>query len=149
HPQAIRLGKAAEEDMRTPKISANSIPARKIWRRFPIRVSQLLAGAIAHHGNRDNNQPHLGNERTGFGIEQHHAAKRGGSHELRNSPAYERSHLLFADDDHRRSHCNERRITGATGRTMPECMAAWDKATHITKSRWREICVRTLTEPHI
>ena len=24
---------------------------------------------------------------------------------------------------------------GATGKNMPECMAAWDKATHITKSR--------------
>jgi hypothetical protein len=35
---------------------------------------------------------------------------------------------------------------GATGRTMPECMAAWDKATHITKTRWKGICARTLTE---
>jgi hypothetical protein len=39
--------------------------------------------------------------------------------------------------------------TGATGRNMPECMSAWDPKTHITKSRWREICARTLTEPHI
>jgi hypothetical protein len=38
---------------------------------------------------------------------------------------------------------------GATGRNMPECMSAWDKATHISKPRWREICARTLTEPHI
>ena len=37
----------------------------------------------------------------------------------------------------------------ATGRTMPECMAAWDKATHISKPHWREICARTMTEPHI
>ena len=40
-------------------------------------------------------------------------------------------------------------ITGATGRSIPECMAAWDKTTHITKPRWREICARTLTEPHL
>ena len=38
---------------------------------------------------------------------------------------------------------------GASGRTMPECMAAWDKATHITKTRWRQLCAVTLTEPHI
>jgi hypothetical protein len=38
---------------------------------------------------------------------------------------------------------------GATGRTMPECISAWDTQTHITKSRWREICARTLVEPHI
>ena len=35
---------------------------------------------------------------------------------------------------------------GATGRNMPECMAAWDQATHITKTRWRVICARTLRE---
>ena len=34
---------------------------------------------------------------------------------------------------------------GARGRTMPECMAAWDKATHITKTRWRQLCADTLT----
>jgi hypothetical protein len=38
---------------------------------------------------------------------------------------------------------------GATGRTMPECISAWDTQTHITKSRWRKICKRTLIEPHI
>ena len=39
---------------------------------------------------------------------------------------------------------------GATGRNMPECMAAWDTKTHITKSKWHQICARTLTEePHI
>jgi hypothetical protein len=38
---------------------------------------------------------------------------------------------------------------GASGRTMPECMAAWDKATHITKMRWRQLCADTLTEPNI
>jgi hypothetical protein len=37
---------------------------------------------------------------------------------------------------------------GATGRDMPECMAAWDKATHITKPKWREVCARTLTNEH-
>jgi hypothetical protein len=40
-------------------------------------------------------------------------------------------------------------ITGASGGDMPTCMAAWDTATHITKPRWREICARTLIEPHI
>ena len=35
---------------------------------------------------------------------------------------------------------------GASGRTMPECMAAWDKATHITKTRWQQLCADTLTE---
>ena len=35
---------------------------------------------------------------------------------------------------------------GATGRNMPECMAAWDRATHITKTKWRVICARTLRE---
>jgi hypothetical protein len=38
---------------------------------------------------------------------------------------------------------------GATGRNMTECMSAWDSKTHITKPRWREICARTLTEPHV
>jgi hypothetical protein len=38
---------------------------------------------------------------------------------------------------------------GATGRNMTECMSAWDSKTHIAKPRWREICARTLTEPHI
>jgi hypothetical protein len=35
---------------------------------------------------------------------------------------------------------------GAMGRDMPECMAAWDNRTHITKSRWREICKRSLAD---
>ncbi len=38
---------------------------------------------------------------------------------------------------------------GATGRNMPECMGAWDKDTHITKTKWREICARTLTVEHM
>lgn len=38
---------------------------------------------------------------------------------------------------------------GATGRDVPECMKAWDTKTHITKSKWRQICARTLEEPHI
>jgi len=38
---------------------------------------------------------------------------------------------------------------GATGRNIPECMEAWDKATHITKTKWREVCARTLTEEHM
>jgi len=38
---------------------------------------------------------------------------------------------------------------GATGRNMTECMSAWDSKTHIAKPRWREICARTLTEPHV
>ena len=35
---------------------------------------------------------------------------------------------------------------GAMGRDMPECMAAWDNRTHITKSRWKEICKRSLAD---
>jgi hypothetical protein len=35
-------------------------------------------------------------------------------------------------------------VLGATGRDMAECMAAWDRKTHITKLRWREICESTL-----
>ena len=49
----------------------------------------------------------------------------------------------------RRGHCSQRKQfhnRGGTGRTMPECMAAWDKAMHITKTRWKGICARTLTE---
>lgn len=38
---------------------------------------------------------------------------------------------------------------GASGRDMPGCMSAWDPKTHVEKSRWREICARTLTSPHI
>ena len=38
---------------------------------------------------------------------------------------------------------------GATGRNIPECMEAWDKATHITKTKWRGVCARTLTEEHM
>jgi hypothetical protein len=38
---------------------------------------------------------------------------------------------------------------GATGKNMTECMQAWDSATHVAKTRWRQICARTLTEPHI
>ncbi len=38
---------------------------------------------------------------------------------------------------------------GATGHTMPTCMAAWDAMTHITRARWRQICARTLVSPHI
>ena len=40
-------------------------------------------------------------------------------------------------------------VLGATGRDMFECMAAWETKTHITKSRWREICAQTLVEPQI
>jgi hypothetical protein len=38
---------------------------------------------------------------------------------------------------------------GATGKTMSECMAAWDAETHLSKDKWRETCQRTLTEPHL
>jgi hypothetical protein len=37
-------------------------------------------------------------------------------------------------------------VLGATGRDMNECMGAWDRKTHITKARWREICKSTLTD---
>jgi hypothetical protein len=33
---------------------------------------------------------------------------------------------------------------GARGSDMKSCMDTWDKGTHITKTRWREICQRTL-----
>jgi hypothetical protein len=33
---------------------------------------------------------------------------------------------------------------GASGRTMQECVAAWDKPTHMTKTLWRQVCARTL-----
>ena len=29
---------------------------------------------------------------------------------------------------------------------LSQCMDTWDKGTHITKSKWREICVRQLNE---
>lgn len=38
------------------------------------------------------------------------------------------------------------RREGAAGHDMRTCMATWDKGTHITKVRWREICARTLRE---
>ena len=44
---------------------------------------------------------------------------------------------------------NRSAVLGATGRDMSECMAAWETKTHITKSRWREICEQTLVEPQI
>jgi hypothetical protein len=31
-------------------------------------------------------------------------------------------------------------------RTLEGCMATWDKGTHITKSRWREICKRNAND---
>ena len=40
-------------------------------------------------------------------------------------------------------------VLGARGDTLRDCMDTWDKKTHITKKRWREICSRTLTEPHL
>jgi hypothetical protein len=42
-----------------------------------------------------------------------------------------------------------RPMLGARGDTLRDCMDTWDKKTHITKKRWREICSRTLTEPHL
>lgn len=38
------------------------------------------------------------------------------------------------------------RREGASGHDMKTCMATWDKGTHITKPRWREICARTLKD---
>lgn len=37
-------------------------------------------------------------------------------------------------------------VLGASGRDMNECMAAWDSKTHISKSRWRQICRSALTD---
>jgi hypothetical protein len=34
----------------------------------------------------------------------------------------------------------------ASGQTLEECMAAWDEATHMSQSKWRETCERTLVE---
>jgi hypothetical protein len=39
--------------------------------------------------------------------------------------------------------------SGAAGRTLPECIAAWDKPTHMTKTLWREVCARTLKEEYL
>jgi hypothetical protein len=33
--------------------------------------------------------------------------------------------------------------------TMPECVEAWDPATHISRDEWKETCDRTLEEPHL
>lgn len=30
--------------------------------------------------------------------------------------------------------------------TLESCMATWDKGTHISKSRWREICLRNAND---
>lgn len=38
------------------------------------------------------------------------------------------------------------RREGAAGHDLASCMATWDKGTHITKARWREICARTLKD---
>lgn len=37
-------------------------------------------------------------------------------------------------------------VLGATGRDMTECMSAWDTKTHMSKSRWREICKSTAVD---
>jgi hypothetical protein len=42
-----------------------------------------------------------------------------------------------------------RPVMGARGNTLEECMATWDAETHVSKPRWREICARTLKEPHL
>jgi hypothetical protein len=34
----------------------------------------------------------------------------------------------------------------ADTRTLEGCMATWDKGTHISKSRWREICMRNAND---
>ena len=36
------------------------------------------------------------------------------------------------------------RHEGARGANIKSCMDTWDKGTHITKDRWREICSRTI-----
>lgn len=33
---------------------------------------------------------------------------------------------------------------GGGGATLPECMALWDRSTHMTRAEWRETCQRTL-----
>lgn len=39
--------------------------------------------------------------------------------------------------------------TGATGKTLEGCMAAWEPQTHMDKNAWRRTCMRTLERPHI
>lgn len=34
----------------------------------------------------------------------------------------------------------------ADSTALEQCMATWDSGTHITKSRWREICQRQINE---
>jgi hypothetical protein len=41
------------------------------------------------------------------------------------------------------------RREGAAGHDMKSCMATWDKGTHITTTRWREICARTLKDQEV
>ena len=41
------------------------------------------------------------------------------------------------------------RAVGARANTLDDCMATWDAKTHVSKARWREICARTLKEPHL
>ncbi len=36
--------------------------------------------------------------------------------------------------------------TGPERDSLEECMAIWDAGTHITKSKWREICKRQIKE---
>jgi hypothetical protein len=36
--------------------------------------------------------------------------------------------------------------TDAAGDPLEACMATWDAGTHITKSKWREICERQIKE---
>ena len=35
-------------------------------------------------------------------------------------------------------------IAGGGGRTLKDCMNFWDRATHMTKSEWRDLCQRSL-----
>jgi hypothetical protein len=35
---------------------------------------------------------------------------------------------------------------GGGGKTLADCMAFWEPATHMTKAEWRTTCLRTLKE---
>jgi hypothetical protein len=40
-------------------------------------------------------------------------------------------------------------INGAKGSDFKGCLAAWDKATHMSKSEWRHSCSETMTPEHL
>ncbi len=39
-------------------------------------------------------------------------------------------------------------LSGTTRDPMTMCLKAWQDTTHISRAKWREICVRTLAKPN-